>query len=435
MTRSPAQSRRLWPTLPALIAVTAASVLGARPVPRGDEPLNAAERSALERLALARARTAAYETLRGLALGSGATLGEWAAGDAARDRALRAWARERPRFGPPRLYSDGSCDADVRIEPAEVRDWLVGLLPPAGLDGVLPAAVRVAAVRWPVIHHTGSAERRELSGSPQPLGWEDVKVEGLQLARLAAQADAALALLDEASRLKITNARTLSAFLESGEAVRDAVLDGIRQAARVAVRPEPDQVVVASASLNVTELIRILSDVHATTYRGELFHAADFREMALLAPVKELEATGLGVPPKSTYLKPPYEPIELDVPAWASEALTAVGRYEPRDEDGDLPEPVRAEMARLDGMNALRGKAESLVIQRDVTVEQLLAQRPELKPDVVMFLTGTRAAPGGRVTADGAYETRVELPLDRLWRIVRRGMTLVEVDPPEAAGP
>ncbi len=425
MTHAPIRPLARW--LPIAAAAALAGASQAQPEALDGEPLNAAERSALERLALARARTAAYEDLRRLPLNSERTLGEWAAGDAGRDRALRAWARERPRFGPPRFYSDGSCDADVRIEPAEVRDWLVGLLPAGGVDGVLAPAVRMAAIRWPVVHHSGAAERAELSYSQSPLGWENVKIEGLQLARLAAQADACLALLQEAGRLKVTNARTLGAFLDSGEAVRDAVLDGIQAAARIAVRAEPDQVAVATASLSVTELIRILADVHATAYRGDMFHAADFREMALLAPVKELEATGLGVPPKSTYRKPPYETIELDVPEWAGTTLSATGRYEPRDEDGDLPEAVRADMARLNGMDALRSKVESLEIQRGVSVERLLAHRGELKPDVVTFLTGARAA-AGRDTADGGYEVKVELPLRRLWWIVRRGMAVVEVD-------
>lgn len=418
-----------------VVALLAAPALGQTRADGEPDPLSAADRTALERLAVARARAAADGELRDLRLSGTTTLGDWAAGEVSRDRALRAWARERPRFGPPRFYSDGACDADVRIEPAEIRDWIVAQLPPAGLDGVLPATVRVAANRWPVIHRGGAAERSESGASAQPLGWEDVSVEGLQLARLAAHADACLALMEEAGRLKVTNARTLAAFLESSEAVRDAVLQGVERAARTVVRADPDQVVVATASLNVTEMIRILTEVHADVYRGELFHAADFREMALLAPVKELQATGLGVPPRSTRIKPTYEPIELDVPEWADGALSAIGRYEPRDEDGELPEPIRAELARLDGMNALRVKVEALVIQRDVTVEQLLGHRQALKPDVVTFLTGTRAAPTGRATADGAYEVRVELPLRRLWLIVRRGMTVVEVDPPDGAGP
>ena len=154
--------------------------------------------------------------------------------------------------------------------------------------------------------------------------------------------------------------------------------------------------------------------------------------MALLARQKELRAAGLGVPPRSTRTMPKYELIELDKPPWAVKTLSAAGRYEPIDEDGDLDQAVRVELARLDGMDALRREVEALVIQKDVTVERLLGHRRELKSDVVLFLTGVRLMRASSAASNGAVEVRVELPLKRLWLIVGRGMTLQEVDPPEA---
>jgi hypothetical protein len=82
-------------------------------------------------------------------------------------------------------------------------------------------------------------------------------------------------------------------------------------------------------------------------------------------------------------------------------------------------------------MDVLRKQVEALVIKDDVTVEQWLGYHPELKDDVVIFLSGARVADRGRVESDGTAEVRVELPLGRLWKIVRRGMQRVEVDPPE----
>lgn len=394
--------------------------------------LTAAERVALERLALARARVSLHDQIRDLELSDNLTIGDWASDEVALDRALRAWTRSRPRFASPRFYSDGACDVDIRVTASELRDQLLTWQSEFKRETPTSAVVRKTARKWLTMWHTGSAASAENAKTAKPLGWENIGFDGIQLARRAAKSDACLALLSEAARLQVTNARRLADFLSSSDAVRDAVLTAIERTAHITARNETDQVVTAASSIGIPDLIRILIDVHAAHYKGDLFHAADFREMALLARQKELRATGLGVPPRSTRTKPKYELIELDKPPWAVQTLSATGRYEPIDEDGDLDGAVRLELARLDGMDALRREVEALVIQKDVTVEQLLGHRRELKSDVVLFLTGARLMRASSAASDGAVEVRVELPLKRLWLIVGRGMTLREVDPPEA---
>lgn len=394
--------------------------------------LTAAERVALERLALARARVSLHDQIRELELSDNLTIGDWASGAVALDRALRAWTRSRPRFAAPRFYSDGACEVDIRVTANELRDQLLTWQREFKRETPTSAVVRKIARKWLTMWHTGSAASTENAKTSKPLGWENIGFDGVQLARRAAKSDACLALLSEAARLQVTNARRLADFLSSSDAVRDAVLAAIERTAHITARNETDQVVTASASIGIPDLIRILIDVHAALYKGDLFHAADFREMALLARQKELRATGLGVPPRSTRTMPKYELIELDKPPWAVKTLSAAGRYEPIDEDGDLDQAVRVELARLDGMDALRREVEALVIQKDVTVERLLGHRRELKSDVVLFLTGVRLMRASSAASNGAVEVRVELPLKRLWLIVGRGMTLQEVDPPEA---
>jgi Arc/MetJ-type ribon-helix-helix transcriptional regulator len=393
--------------------------------------LTAADRVALERLALARARVSLHDRIRALELSDNLTIGDWAADQIALDRALRAWTRSRPRFAAPRFYSDGACDVDIRVTANELRDQLLAWQTDFDRKTPTSAVVRKTARKWPAMWHTGSAASAENTRTAKPLGWENIRFDGIQLARRAAKSDAYLALLSEAARLQVTNARRLADFLSSSDAVRDAVLAAIERTAHITARSETDQVVTASASIAIPDLIRILIGVHAEHYKGDLFHAADFREMALLARKKELRAIGLGVPPRSTRTKPKYEPIELDQPPWAIETLDATGRYDPSDEDGDLDGTVRVELARLNGMDALRREVEALVIQKDVTIEQFLGHRRELKSDVVLFLTGARLMSASSSASDGAVEVRVKLPLKRLWLIVGRGMTLQEVDPPE----
>jgi len=237
-------------------------------------------------------------------------------------------------------------------------------------------------------------------------------------------------LLEQAGRLKLTPAHRLHEFFESDEQVFRAVYSAVTDVATVVVEPALDQVAVARARLGMTELIRILTEVHQKHYRGDLFHAPDFREMALSARQSELRAEGLATPPNRYRLHEPYQLVELDTPPWATTTLRATGRYDPLDTD-DFADDVRLELARFDGMNELRQQVEALVIQDRVTVEQLLGYRRQLKDDVVVFLSGARVAGQKQTEPDGTLTVRIELPLQRLWKIVRRGLQRVEVDPPE----
>lgn len=396
------------------------------------EPLSPAQRTFVEQLATARARTLMWREVSALPVEGGRTLGAWAAEDISRERSLRLWVRQLPRFGPPRIYSDGSCEVDVRLLPEELRAQLAQVASPGAeaARAALPPQLESAARRGPGLWATGVASVGELDPGRRYPGWEDVTIEGVELARRAAEADAIHALIEEAGRLKLTAARRLSDFLNSSEAVREAVLSALQKSARIAVESGLDQVASADASISMTELIRILTDVQQRVYQGDEHHAADFREMALMTPARELRATGLAAPPQRHITRPEFELIELDRPAWTEQTLFDVGHYQPLEEDA-IPPGVAAEAARIDGMDRLRRQVEALPVSGGVTVEQLLALREDLKPDVVVFLSGARPVGSPETAADGTVSQRVELPLRRLWLIVRRGMTVIEVGPEE----
>jgi hypothetical protein len=400
------------------------------------QPVSSADRVAREKLALGRARAAAAQRIRSLPLAANLTLGEWAERGVELDRGLRAWTRSLPRAGDSRSYDDGAVEATVHVRPAEVLEQVRKLRAahPKIVFDASDADLAKTAAGWPEIWADAAAEPTD---SPDPAaapGWEDISPEGAQLARLAATTDAIAAMLDEAGRLRVTSAHRLNEFIFATPEIRDAVGDAIRRSASITVELGPDQIAAATATLSITELTRIVSEVHAARYREALFRAADFRQMSLTNDVAELRVAGLASPPNQSRVKPRYQRIELDRPSWADKTLTAEGRYQP--EDGDpfaISSP--ASLARLDAVDALRRQVLALVVQRDVTVEQLLAQRPELKADVVRTLSGARLLSATPPDADGVIRARVELSLGRLWKIVQRGMRSVEVDPPAASAP
>lgn len=424
--------RRIIPLLLCVAPLALAQTPATRPTA---EALAAGEaRSVLERVALARARSKLMARLADLPVQEGVTLAAWAGRDADLDRQVRRWARSLPRSGPPRFYSDGDCEIDVHVSAEEALAALVGLVrerakPDAPAD---EAVLKRAARTWPDIWCSGAATRGDGENSRKPVGWEDVSIDGIEIVRRAAAADARNALLAEAGRLKVTNARRLSEFIESSDTIRDMLRTGLETLATLRVEFEPDQVGVARATVKMTDFIRLLTDVHRQHYQGDVFHAADFREMALLTDFAELSAEGLASPPARYIIKSPYAQLELSMPPWAESRLTATGRFE---SVGDTATEsaegakVRAERARIDAIDALRGQVEELILQDNVTVAAFLAEHHELKPDVVTFLSGARPL-GPPRQRDGVVEVTVELPLQRLWLILRRGMDTVEVDPP-----
>ena len=425
-----------------LVAVASAGPAPAQSPPAAAPPTTE-QRSSLEQLALAAARSALLDRVGTLPIGPELTLADWMTRDVELDRAVRLWCRSQPRHGGVRHYSDGVSEADVQASPVDLRDRLLQVLEEdstaARQAGVSAGDLRTAAARWPVLWATGCVSLTASLGGDRPVGWENVTREGIELARRAAAADAAVALLHEAARLRVGPSRRLAEFLQASEAVRAAVARGIEQAATTRVQFAPDQVAVAEARLDLRELLRILTRAHQEHYQGDEFAVADFREMVLAAGRSELTGTGLATPPSATVVRSTGILAEYDLPAWVETSLSATARVRPEETAGapttaptSAPAPL-AEAARVLAIEQLARQVEALVIQRDVTVGAFVAYHQDLKDDIVLFLSGARLAGPARVLADGTVEATVELRMRRLWEIVRRKMRLEEVAPARPA--
>ena len=413
-----------------MLALAGQSLAAERPL----QPLTAAQQKTLPQVALGKARTASLDAVLALPLTPTLTIADWLADDADLDRAVRLWIRSQPRQGGARLYSDHVCEADICIRPAALRDTLTDILAAHGQTpephGVSAATFKHAAQRWPYVWTTGTATPTVHAVVDRPPGWEDVTAEGQIYAERAAVADAQYALFEAAGLLKVTPAHRLREFLDSSPAIADAVREDLRIHSTAKVAFEPDQTAVARVQIDMKKLLRILTRVHEEHYTGDQFAAADFREMTLLATQADLSATGLAPPPARAVLRSSYAPIEFDTPPWVTQSRTATGHFEPP-EGHILDETAQASAARLDGLDRLRREIESLEIKNGVTITEFVGYHQQLKDDIVLLLSGARVTGPPVVATDGSVEVPVELPLRRLWEIVRRGMVLEEVEPPD----
>ncbi len=357
------------------------------------------DRRMLERLCLGRARRIAFESISNLKIRDDLTLAAWYAPNPTRERALRAWIRSRLKFGGARIYSDGACDVQLTVLPEEISQFLSSWLkdnPPAAGEPDAAEIVRAAA-KWPRIWAAGQADLSEREHTKRPEGWEDVGVEGIQATRLAAAADAARALLDEAARLRVSASRRLDGFLNASDAIRTAALERIKATAKVQVETAEDGVAEARATLPIPDLLRIMLEIQAQQPPVDGYTPSDLRGMVLLAEREEISASGLAAPAASMIQRPRFTLIEYDAQTWSQQTLHATGHYEA--EDGEsLTDVARAELARIDGMDKMRQQVEALVLPGNYKLSEFLSYRPDLKDDVVIFLTGTR--PTGKLRAE-----------------------------------
>lgn len=414
-----------WAILVAALALPAAA--------QAPPALSVQDRAYLERLALAKARSGLVAAVHALPLDQGRTIGDWLGGQPALDRGLRLWLRQREAAGETRFFNDATIEVDVRVRPEGLVAILLELQtrypPPTG--AALPRErLERYAMRWSWTWSTGVARLDERTAGRRPLGWEDVSVHGEGFARKAAEADAVAALLEEAGRLMVSPTQPLVDFIESGSAVCRAIRDGIAARATVESRLAPDQLAVAEARLSRGALVEILTDVHAAHYGGQAFTVADLRSLAARPDAPPLEATGLAPPPER-YLLTSRAPRSLDAPTWATQSLRVTGRFVPSAGDAAASPADARTAARLDAIGQLNSRVLELVIQDGVTVAAWIGQERQLKPDVVTFLSSARIVRATDPDADGIVTVEVELPLGRLWQIVRRPMERIELRPDE----
>ncbi|MBK8915769.1 MAG: hypothetical protein IPM64_14445 [Phycisphaerales bacterium] len=383
--------------------------------------LSSDDRTYLERVALGSARSRLAEAVAALPLAEGLTVGAWAGRNVERDRSLRQWVRSRPAAGPLRVYSDATAEQDVRVEAGDLGEFLSSL---PGLEATDAAMLKSASRRWSGLWQTGESALSQRGGPQSPAGWEDISFEGVQVSRRAAQADALRWLLERAGRLKVTNARELSEFLRADPAIDAAVASALLDQARFEFELAADQVAVVTAQISSPALVRILQQVVEEHGHRSDFRAADFREMAAVTPDTTLREQGMAVPPPRYRLTPEFRLIELDVPEWAGRTLRAEVRAVP-DSPGDEA------ALRSAAVEEFTQRVGELPITPEVTVARLLASRPELKDDVIVFLHGARLVNVVAAAGDAPPRATAELPLQRLWQIVRRGIPAVEADPPE----
>jgi hypothetical protein len=391
-------------------------------------PADHKARDFAERAAYGQAIRQLIEDVFALKITNTETLGDLVGAQEQMDAELRFFIAAAQRIGPARRFSDGACEVDVRLTVDELADTVQHLAskylqdPPIRLSA---DAVREAA-DGDYLWATGTADEppaEQLADAEQiPRGFEALMPSAPDLARQAAELDAFTRLarsLARHSRLPSIGADHLADLLmanATGIAVSQVTFHpGAICTLRIAVTPERAEQVVreAGADLSAAARSQWLDSLRRTT-QGEA-----------------MEATGYGVPPAGAWRTPRELWLYADPPSWHTHTLrlTATVRLSNAEHAaGDL-QAMAADAARIEGIRRFAEQVDALTLPDGIGVATFLVAHPEMAEDVAMFLSSARTLSAPSYDADAATATvQMELPLGRLWRVLKARMVFATAD-------
>jgi hypothetical protein len=362
---------------------------------------------------------------------------------------LRRLVTQAEPAGRTRFYSNGDAEVDLRLPLKPAIDALQKLQAtsrpggqgkPPDLDAL---AQRVAAEQILVTGRGSPPTEDELTGPPgwpggkdagdlPPAGWGDVTPAGFKAAQHAAELDALDHLGRLIGQLRMDRSRTLSEVIGAAPALGAGLrqpFNGVK-----VTQPEylPEQVCRLYAEVDVRAVVDRLKQLRNMPEVKADISDADIDSIVRLATVERLRAAGYGMPPSSALRqKSRFTVVDVDEPAWAARVLRApgsgaVGRSE-QAQDEDRAIDVAIQDARIAAQLNLAEQIDRLELPGGRTVGAFLIRHEELADDILKLLSAAQRVEGP--TIDKAARTvglTLELPLRRLWLILRPAIPAVE---------
>ena len=396
-----------------------------------------------------RAKTAA------LPLGDSHTVSDLAAVSAPIAIGIRRLVTQADRVGRVRRYGNGDVEVDLRLPLGAFAEGLAKLHRAAQTTGTIKAADIDALAKQAegrtilVTGHGRSPSEDELAGPPgwpggqdagdlPPAGWTNVTPEGFKAAQRAARLDAFDHLARQAGELKMERSGTLAALF----AAAPAIGQGLRQPfAGLRVTQDeflPEQVCRIYVEADVTAIVARLQALYAGLATKPSIPESDIKSIARLATVRRLRSVGYGLPPASAFRKTPYAVIEVDEPAWTQESIRASGQAAlPRNPSAtDRAVEIASQDARIAARLQIAEQIDLLKLPGGTSVATFLDGHEALADDILTFLSAARPVGSPKVDkANRRVTLTMELPLRRLWLILRDAIPTVEVATPDGNVP
>ena len=345
-----------------------------------------------------------------------------------------ALQRARQSVGP-RTYSDGSVEIDLLVS----RQWVVRHL--RELHRAHYRGQRVRATdferllrdpveRYIVVTGVGyadsdpepgkNADRKDTppANPAAPPGWESVTPQGILLARRAAEMDAQRQLADRMVRLATDGGTTVGGQAGDVRRLGAALRQFLREQRSGKPHYSPEQsctvLLEVSTEALISHLKKVLSSTEATNDNVE----ANLDRLAAALGAPTLRAEGHAVAPPRHRILDAAPLQEQTLPSWASEVLRATGTSNIAPRSAGEPGNDRVALALADAHRKIAEQLDDVKIGADRTFRHLVIANDAMRSDLATYLSAIRTL-SIRRDADGTVSVNVELPLERLGRIMR----------------
>jgi hypothetical protein len=252
-----------------------------------------------------------------------------------------------------------------------------------------------------------------------PPGWEHLPIEALGFARRAAAADAAERMRARCRELRLATGESLGDVFDLYGTFEDAFLKQMQR--RLDAQPiyEPFGVCRLPARLSLKEIAEVLSRAAADTPAEVGLPRVDLTQLADPAQRKAIAVEGVGVPPTPRLAWPGQSPAD-EVPAWATETLTAVGQSPAgtdastgTDATGQREAAIRR--ARLDAIRNMWLQVDELTLPDGRRARDAILAHPELADELAALENRMTDASAPEIDTEGRASVKIVMPLGPLW--------------------
>lgn len=421
----------------AVMALAAPIALAQEVTPQQNRLLamRAAQADALRKLA---------EQVYGLRVDAQTTVRDFVAESDTIKTEVMAFLRGARQVGEPRWYADGACDVDYemtlqtvitnlkRIADGYVKkdkfkgDYFEQITQHTKLTRIVvtgSGAPRSDVEIGEVTDGLATGAWRTSATRKIPLGWENVTAQGRLMAGRAARVDALRRIAERVYGVLVTSATEVKDFVAEEDFIRTFTSAKIVGAKETDQRFMSDGIAEVDIELTLETLVTTTKTVMDGYVKNDKFTGDYFRQVFQSAKITVIKETGRGVP-ASRFIRGSTTSVGVDEPpVWAGQVLRATGSaaVDPAMlAENQAQAWLNAERAAfLDATRKIAEEVNGIRINATTLVKDFVAQHDAIQSDMRTFLQAPRTVAKRRLD-DGTAEVDVELPLERLWLIIKR---------------
>jgi len=348
------------------------------------------------------------------------------------------------RLGPPKWFSDFSCEVPAEVTVAEVvrtikeyhfKHYKGDQIKAKDIeqmeqriDRKVIKVVGMGAPREDLPPGLPGGVADQLGGPPVPPDppipdlWKQVGPQGRMMALRAATLDAQRKLVERILGLRITSDTLVKDFVTESDqiqAVTRGTLVGFTETRRYFHHDEPIAEVTIEVPLK--SVITTIKELHTRAIRGDMVKGKDIEEMTQQIKTQTFSATGMGIPPDQ-YLKRVEQALPAPLPDWAKMPIKMTGECPPPADKAGTAQGklMAARCAELDAKRKLSEHINGLIITSQTSVKDFVTEHDEIRSYMEGVLVGASV---DRTEYDGeTAKVTVSIPGMQIWEIVAQRM-------------